>query len=643
MRTILIILIFLISSLANAQEVFINLNTNTLVKNEFKKRTLTKKSSTKGSIMIELPFFDDFSFSNIFPDNTLWQDSSVFINTTYGLNPPSIGIASFDAISKTGNLHTNIIPNVVKLADSLTSQPINLNYLGSDGVFLSFFYQPQGEGDAPQSRDTLVLEFYSPITEKWTTCWKAIYYQPSYVKEFFTNLGTEEIWEPISSPNKNFKNVMIPISGSDFLQEGFQFRFKNYVSIGGVIPSKIGNGDFWNIDYILLDKNRSADNIIMHDIAFIQPTTSLLADYESIPWRHYVDNPSSVKKKESIKINYRNNDDQTRTIDSLYILFRDTLGFIPTVKLEASASNIAAFVEINTELALGAYSYPIHSDNKAVFEIQVKLVTSTNDPIENNRTKYYQNFHNYYAYDDGIAELGYGIAGSGTRNAMVAYQFTSYIADTLRSIDMYFNRTFENESQQYFDLAVWDDNNGEPGEIIYREAGNKPEYSDGMSQFYNYQIDSSVDLVLSGTYYIGWVQTAEALLNIGYDINRDAQNKIFYNINGSWQNSSRAGALLIRPIFRKELLTSIKEANLIQENDILVYPNPANNNIKVKILTEINKDITIHLFDYTGKKVLFIENYLSENPINIAYLQKGIYIMQVRTNKNVVSKKILIH
>jgi len=641
MRTFLIILIFLISTTTKAQEVFINLNSNSVVKKEFKEKKIIKKNTIKGTTTVELPFFDDFSFSTVFPDNSLWQDSSVFINTSYGLNPPSVGIATFDAINKMGNLHENVIPNVTRLADTLTSQPINLNYPGDNTIFLSFFYQPQGEADAPQSTDTLVLEFYSPETKKWTSVWKAIYYQPDYVKEIFSS--SEEIWQPGESLNKSFKNVIIPVLGSELLQNGFMFRFKNYVSIKGTIPSKIGNGDFWNIDYVLLDKDRDQNDVIMPDVAFIQPTTSLLADYEAIPWRHYVSSPSSVKKNEFMKINYRNNDKVTRTIDSLYITFRDTLKHTPTSKLEASASNIVAFAEMNPELPLGAYSYPTHSDKKAVFEIKVKLVTSsTSDPVENNQTKYYQNFYNYYAYDDGVAELGYGISGSGTKNAMVAYQFTNYISDTIRSVDMYFNRTFDDESQRYFDLTIWNDNNGKPGEIIYQEIGHRPEYNNEIGQFYNYPIADTTDLVLSGIYYIGWTQTYEALLNIGYDINRDAQDKIFYNIDGGWQNSSRAGALLIRPVFRKELLTSIKEPNVIGNDDIVIYPNPASDNLKVKISTVTNEEVSIHLFDYTGKKVLSIEDYYSENDINITNLFEGIYIMQIRTQKSVISKKIVV-
>ena len=55
---------------------------------------------------------------------------------------------------------------------------------------------------------------------------------------------------------------------------------------------------------------------------------------------------------------------------------------------------------------------------------------------------YYQTFKNYFAFDDGTAEAGYGINGLGSRNAMFAYRFRSFIEDTLRAINICFNDSY---------------------------------------------------------------------------------------------------------------------------------------------------------------------------------------------------------
>lgn len=638
--TIVISFLLFFTSVLNAQEIFLNLSTNAKIKNELNRNKAEKKKRNKTNSSVELPFFDDFSFSETFPSGSLWQDSAAFINKTYGVNPVTIGVATLDAINKLGDIHSNVVPNVTRLADTLTSKPVNLDYPGNMSVFLSFFYQPQGVGDAPQSTDTLVLEYFSPVSRKWSPVWKAVYYQPNMVKEIF--LSSEEEWNPENSPADSFKQVILPVLGSDYLVDGFQFRFKNYVSITATIPSKIGNGDFWNIDYVLLDKDRNINDTIVGDVAFLNPTTSLLQDYEAMPWRHYVNKKEEVKMKEFIKINYKNNDNIRRTIDSLYITFSDTFDYTPVSKLEASASNIDPGVEMNPELPIGGYFFPTHTGKKAVFDIQVKLVTSsTNDPIENNKTNYYQNFYNYYAYDDGVPELGYGISGSGTKNAMVAYKFNSFMADTIRAVEMYFNRTYNDESRKYFDLTIWNDNNGQPGDIIYRELGHRPEYEGELNNFISYPISDTSNIVVNGTFYVGWIQTSEALLNIGYDLDRNAQDKIFYNINGSWQMSGREGALLIRPVFRKELLTSIKEPKT-EELNIKVYPNPATEFIKIKFKSSPFDNTEVSIFNSLGQRVKFIQNYSSDNYINISELKRGIYILKINNESQTASKKILI-
>ena len=47
---------------------------------------------------ILLPFFDDFSTSNIFPNQKLWNGYSVFINKDFAYMPVNTGAATLDAI-----------------------------------------------------------------------------------------------------------------------------------------------------------------------------------------------------------------------------------------------------------------------------------------------------------------------------------------------------------------------------------------------------------------------------------------------------------------------------------------------------------------------------------------------------------------
>ena len=96
-----------------------------------------------------------------FSSQTLWYENEVFVNSTYPINPPSIGVATFDGLDSTGYPYNFVNPGAYGLADKLTSKYLNLGVpLGVNESFLfSFYYQPKGLGNTPESTDSLVLEF----------------------------------------------------------------------------------------------------------------------------------------------------------------------------------------------------------------------------------------------------------------------------------------------------------------------------------------------------------------------------------------------------------------------------------------------------------------------------------------------------
>jgi hypothetical protein len=261
------------------------------------------KSSVAG--MLELPFFDDFSQSRVYPDQTKWSDRYVFINNDYPVNPLSVGVATFDAIDHTGALydHASVWPFI---ADRLTSRPINLDYLPEDSVYLSFYYQPQGKGDMPQPGDSLRLEFYSPDTDQWRV-----------------------VWSVAGEGVHDFRLVMIPLNIPDYLVQGFRFRFSNIASVADnrFNQGAMSNADHWNIDYIYLNRNRSLYDTVFRDVAFMKPLKSLLKNYESIPWNQF-SSGRIAEMGSSLPVSYRNNDNVARIVNrqfSIYDIYENRL------------------------------------------------------------------------------------------------------------------------------------------------------------------------------------------------------------------------------------------------------------------------------------------------------------------------------
>lgn len=571
----------------------------------------THKAKTKAT---PLPFFDDFSANRL--NTNLWQATNAYVNTTFAQSPPSIGVVTFDAVDANGDFYAHAIPNTAFTADELTSQPIDLN--GTNNVFLSFFYQSGAHGDVPELNDTLLVEFFDTNTETWNKTW---YVTGKLVRDF--------------------KQVIIPVQ-PNYLTTEFQFRFRNYASLSGTqTPSLVTNADHWHIDYVKLDANRSETDTVYNDIAFLAPVQSVLKNYESIPWLHFKA-ASNIQYKENLYVEYRNNDNQIRLIDTLSFVVQDKLGFAKTDTIFAGSYNLNPSSPTFFDNPVSIRFQPNEADS-ASFEIKARLATDGFDFQGNNQAVYYQEFKNFYCYDDGSAEKGYGIIGQGAQNAMLALQFTPLVPDQLTHIGMYFNKTYQNAGEKYFYLTVWDDNNGQPGNMIYKQQGVLPQYSQEINRFVHYPLDTILNL--TETFYIGWVQTTDDLLNIGFDANRNASEKTFYNINGSWKQSTKEGAIMMRAVFAKDTIKNATNITPIkQTQQANLYPNPASDFIIVQLPHQqlLTENPVVEIYSLEGKMLLRQTIYEQQTLLNIEHLQNGIYLSRIRTKQKVFAQKIII-
>ena len=313
----------------------------------------------------------------------------------------------------------------------------------------------------------------------------------------------------------------------------------------------VGNCDQWNIDYVLLDKNRNANDTVYADVAFRLPLRSLLKSYEAMPWRQF----KQVYLQEmgsSIPVQYRNNDTIIRNVTrnfEIWDVYKNTRSHF----FSAGASNISPLTNVDYKANL-IYTYNTDNNDSALFRITCSLITDEFDPKENDTLVYLQKFSNYFAFDDGSSEGGYGINGLGSRNAMVAYRFKSFIQDTLRAISICFNDSYMNSNQRAFDLMVWDDNNGIPGNLLYSMEEVMVEQGEGLNGFYTYLIPEGV--MVNDIFYIGWRQRSETFLNAGFDVNTPHGGRQFYWLNGDWIQSQVQGSIMIRPVVGDQLKTT---------------------------------------------------------------------------------------
>jgi len=638
MKYILLSIFTFIGLLSWAQEQLVPLGSNpSLIHAEVPKLEL-KKGNTKGGVKaVKLPFIDDFSRAGVYPQQQLWADRYVFVNKSYAVNPPSYGVATFDAMDEKGAVYSNMstFPTV---ADTLSSVGIRLDSNFStntvmspaDSVYLSFYIQPQGNGDKPQLEDSIVLQFYNQKDDVWQSVWNM---EGMSIDTMMARYGSE------------FLQVLIPIKDSAYFGANFKFRFYNYASIPDQnIPSwRSGVFDHWNLDYVFLDVHRTMNDVFHNDVAISGNVTTLLKDYQSMPWNQFLAN-ASAEMDHTKSIKYKRLDDIAAAINvAQYFSIQnldDKSFFFPNPN---PASVNMSTVERVFAPGYSSYTYNSNASPYADFKVEFQTLSSPDENRYNDTLKFFQRFYNYYAYDDGIPEAGYGLS---TANGQLAIQFHANTADSIQSVQFFFNQTLAAANQQYFDLQIWNDNNGVPGSVIYTQAGVRPEYPSPLFQYYTYELDHAV--AVNGTFYVGWKQLTKDNLNVGWDKTNDHSDQVMYNVTGNWFTSSFDGCAMIRPILGSEKQAYVGIPSIEENTDIqlIIAPNPVQSNqLHLRFTGEDiypQHQYELRIYNISGQLVIQSQY---ENNIDISSLQSGIYLIQVfsKDGKQQINKKFIIN
>jgi len=718
MKRFLYILLFSIIGLSGiSQEIITELQGNPVIKSYRQVQgDAVLKSLRLDDTPLTIPFFDDFNSKDLYPASSRWIDKDAFVNTDYALFPPNSGVATLDALNEEGTFHPNAIPGPQHFeADKLTSRMIRLDSVFDpfpaairvkDSVYFSFFYQPEGRGNAPESLDSLILEFayltgdtvFSHIDSIEVVVDKVYYPEDTillpcplpddsiyvsalpYMKIHNAQLMLipgDIILMPCDSvfiPEKNwmwvwssegesldsnfytagnpltyFRQVMIPVLDSTkFYTNHFQFRFRNYVSLAdNSLQSWQSNMDQWNLDFVYLNMNRRIGDTTYKAITFVDRAPSLLNAYESMPYSQYKSDPISAMKDTLTMIIsnldiYAHNTNYTYYISGSNGSLLDSCDQgnwdIPPV-WDNGYLDYQNFAR--PKVCFGFY--PLLNSDSAVFTVTHRLATDPGSFDKLGDTiSYVQKMYNYYAYDDGTPEAGYGLSPSGSQLAM---QFTLNQPDTLRAIQIYFNKTLNETNEQYFFLTVYSDNNGKPGNVIHTKEGLKPGFANSLDELYTYYLDTIVPVV--GTFYVGLVQTTNDNLNIGFDRYNDAHNRTWFNVDGTWNQSVKKGAVMIRPVVGRQIHEYPIPEPSQKSDELIIKPNPIKTGqvrIELPVILDDpyqSADYTMNVYSITGQ-IVYSGNY--EMELSVTDWGNGIYIVIVNaeSNNNIYKGKLVV-
>lgn len=624
------ILLIVLTITAFGQEELLHLQVDPELNNFYQDNRDAFKSRKLNEPMF-LPFLDDFNQTSYKPDETLWIGDNVFVNKKFQLLPPDLGVATFDAMNDEGYIHDNGSPFAFP-ADTLTSQPIRLDsvmdptlrpLLVKDSIYFSFYYQPQGKGNAPEEHDVLDLEFYSPSLDQWFNVWSS---EGMKLDSFLVETDSEYM-----------QQVFIPVKDSArYYHSGFQFRFHNFASLAGSSqPDWQSNCDHWNIDLVRLDRDRTVTDSSYRKIAFVNEPPVMIKRYQQMPYRQYRNDPTNSMEDTLYNVYIRNLDNENYVGVYSYKIFNQSSqdSLYDGGSLVVYPNSTHGYVKDpiwHTPRVISYFSiYPDVQQSYTVMHVVNDIgVTGIGD------TAYRQQiFSNYYAYDDGTPEAGYGLSESSSKAVV---QFKLNTKDTLTRVQMYFNPTLSSANENYFYLLVY--KNIEPEELLYKKRF-KVQFTDGYYKYHTFDLDTN--LILANEFYLGFEQITNDNLNIGYDFSRDSKEYLFYNIGVGWEPSIYSGSLMLRPEFGVNELTGIETIKPVQES-FNFYPNPVfGSYVNLEYSAENKLGVEIEVYNITGQLVY---KQLYDNQMDVSHLDGGVYLIRLvdKTNSQIQTKKLII-
>lgn len=602
-----------------AQEILLPLKNNTaLMQREV---VAGSRSIVENRDTLCMPFMDDFSAaqifvdgaftecgdsiiqtsSSIYPSSIFWVDSNAFVNRTYPSLPPTYGVATLDGLNKYGQPYNET--STLGPADMLTSKPIFVGGAITDSVYLSFYYQPGGFGEYPNLNDSLLLDFKAE-DGTWSNVWFAV-----------NTLGDDP---------QSFKLVMIPVADA-YHYDGFQFRFRNWAGING-------NNDHWHLDYVYLDDDRTYNDTLFRDVAIIYQPEPYLRRYRQMPWNQFKDHQAEEISATHGVFMYNNFNTIVNTSHAYSVVEKysgtEVMPLSAPVSVNLDPFTIAFDSYPNFEIPEAT---PGYNDDSLSITFKYQLEPSGDINHRNDTLLHDQSFYNYFAYDDGSAELAYQLIGLGSKLAM---RFYANEPDTIKEIYIHWAYLDGSNSNKFFSLLLWDniDTTGATADenIIYQNDFLTPKYIDSINGFYVYKLvdflGNPAPVVVDGYFYVGWLQSQEASLDIGFDVNSDAKENVFYNVGGTWQQSALSGAIMLRPqLGGNYSMYAPVENESPGTSSLMVYPNPATDILN--IYTAAEELQSVEIFDVDGRRVLASD--FTSGTINIADLSAGIYILKI--------------
>ncbi|SEQ35973.1 T9SS type A sorting domain-containing protein [Neolewinella agarilytica] len=578
---------------------------------------------------VDLPFFDDFSYNDFRPAANLWQNEDVLINRNFAVGPPSIGVATFDAVDFDGKPYASGSSTPVP-RDYLTSTPINM--AGQSGVNLHFQLQPRGLGNRPERQDSFLVQFLSP-EGNWSTA-----------------LRIEGV--PITTGNNTplpFESYTLTIP-DEMLYNGFQFRFANK-------SSEVGAVDMWHLDYVRLDAEQNPPR----DLALQAEAFYLTEPYTAIPMRHlqaggealFRDSITLILENLSagatdditvdnglsrLRVQGGSNDPITVAASPLLPSAFGTGGsgdneFAPGQRLDRTIL-FSKLGKVYTDIV--GYLLTV-ADENLTHKLETIYLFNNNGETsgayepgitDNNFSSVTTCFGEYMAYDDGTAE----VTLEGQSGTTILQEYNAFVDDQLTGIQVRIPRGLGGLGDQDIRLVVYSGDTM-PTDLIYSEdfpiLYAEDFHLDSLQGYTTYTFDAPVDLI-TGAFWVGWEQqSASRSIGVGFDRNNSPEEVQWFDVGNGFQRlgGTTTGAIMLRPLLAGFAGFQTNTDDPAQQEPLIeVFPNPTNGTLHLRPRQlSATQVLRYRLFSFSGALLREVSN---ADRLELGDLPAGIYLLE---------------
>ena len=579
---------------------------------------------------LTLPFWDDFSRSRGLPDPCLWATGEdLFVNNHLGVDPPTLNVATFDGVDRTGAAYDEVSQHSGP-GDILTSQPIDLTAvpLGKkSSVYLSFFWQIRGNGEIPDSSDSLQLQFLD-ASQIWVS-------QDLLAQDDALALpgGTQSLRFDPETGRQVFSQIILPVSQQRYFHEEFQFRFQSFSSLTGIF-------DNWHLDYIYMNYARHAGDVHHIDRSMSAKPTALFSPYREIPHKQLLAGIGDYLTRQNAYVS--NLDSKVHPLEYRHTLVnlstnsQISSGYILGPRLEAGeiGRQIGGIsmegLEIGSEGPLEILSqFVLKSGDKNLFE----EIGPQNDtlflPVNlrvNDTITYVHRVDKKLAYDDGTGEFA---AGINLNKGMVACKFELKRKDVVTEIHINFPTVRPSSAGKNILVKIWKDLEGSPpltseNHIIVRS---------GINEFQEIVLSSPVEV--DGIFYVGFEQFTNNYIGVGLDRHNPIGRDILYTkLSPTWtRNEYIQGVLMIRCVFGEQAPSTLSANRPPAE--------PA-------FVSHLSGGMLRANSPFSSMKILDIQGRLRHKSgglhreVNLSHLPDGIYFMEFVSEGKTYRDRLLI-